>query len=236
METKHKALNIELRSEEVQELMGKIPPFILRMGIYVILCLIVSAYVVSNYIKYPDIIDISGRARNVNKLSRIKTDESGRIIELINEYGTIHKGDTLAKIISMDKSTMDTICIKSSYAGYIWPCNVFQNGDYVNKDELLFVVVDSVKRAIRVTSSIPIESKKLIRTGTPVEAKVYGFLICGYIKSIAKYAIPDNNTYSVTMDFILPAEFPNIIIWDYNITVRIKIKDKTLFDKILLNK
>lgn len=37
MNTKHKIFNIEIRGEEAQELMGKIPPAILRIGISFIL-------------------------------------------------------------------------------------------------------------------------------------------------------------------------------------------------------
>lgn len=236
MEQKHKIPNIELRSEEVQELMGKIPPVVLRVGIYIILSLIAAALVVSNFVKYPEAIEILGKAWNANILSEIKADESGLISDLIYEYGAIHKGDTLAKIISKDKNSLDTIYIKSSSTGYIWPCNIFQNNDYVNKDELLFVVVDSIKREMRVISSIPIESKKLIGIGTPVEANVYDFLLCGDIKSIAKYAIPNDDKYSVIMEFVLPAEFPDIIIWNYQINVRIKTESKTIFDKILPGK
>lgn len=36
MTTKRNNTNIELRNEEVQELMGKIPPAILRFGIFII--------------------------------------------------------------------------------------------------------------------------------------------------------------------------------------------------------
>ena len=55
METKTKPTpaNIELRSEEVQDLMGRTSPYILRFGIGIILLLTLGFFVASAFIKYP---------------------------------------------------------------------------------------------------------------------------------------------------------------------------------------
>ena len=236
METKQNVPNIELRSEEVQELMGKIPPAILRVGITAILCFVVAAFVVSNFVKYPEIIEIPGKAWNVNMLSEVKVDDSGQIFDLINEYGAIHTGDTLAKLVRGNNILIDTLFVKSVSTGYIYPCNTIQNSDYVNKGEVLYVVVDSIKRKVRVTAFISIELKARIEKGTPVEAEIHSYQLQGTIKSIAKYAKPSSGMYSVTIELILPPEFPNIIIWNYGIVAKIRIKEKKLLSKILTDR
>lgn len=236
MKTRQNVPKIELRSEEVQELMGKIPPAILRVGITAILCFVVAVFVVSNFIKYPDIIEIPGMAWNVNMFSEIKVDDSGQIFDLIDEYGAVHSGDTLARLVRVNKNPIDTLYIKSVSTGYIYPCNTFQNSNYVNKGEVLYVVVDSIKRRVRVTAFIPIELKSRIENGTPVETEIHSYQLQGTIKSIAKYAKPSSGMYSVTIELILPPEFPNIIIWNYGIVAKIRIKEKKLFEKILTDR
>ena len=47
MTTKRNNTNIELRNEEVQELMGKIPPAILRFGIFIIFFFFITIILVS---------------------------------------------------------------------------------------------------------------------------------------------------------------------------------------------
>ena len=47
---------VELRSEELHEVMGKIPPWILRRGITVLFCIVVVLLVGSYFFRYPDVI------------------------------------------------------------------------------------------------------------------------------------------------------------------------------------
>ena len=47
---------VELRSEELQEVMGKVPPWILRMGITTLFCVVVILFAGSGFFKYPDVI------------------------------------------------------------------------------------------------------------------------------------------------------------------------------------
>lgn len=52
MEGQKGKINIELRSEEVQELMGRIPPMILRFGIGIILMILLLFFIASFHIKF----------------------------------------------------------------------------------------------------------------------------------------------------------------------------------------
>ncbi|MCL1943417.1 MAG: hypothetical protein FWF54_07735 [Candidatus Azobacteroides sp.] len=51
--------NIELRSEEVQDVLGAVPPRILRRGITVLFLVVVMLLVGSWFFKYPDVISSS---------------------------------------------------------------------------------------------------------------------------------------------------------------------------------
>jgi len=48
--------DIELRSEEVQEVMGQIPAWIVRWGITLLFLVVVALLVGSCFFKYPDVI------------------------------------------------------------------------------------------------------------------------------------------------------------------------------------
>ena len=48
--------HIELRSEEVQEILGHVPPGVIRWGISVISAIVILLLVASWFIKYPEII------------------------------------------------------------------------------------------------------------------------------------------------------------------------------------
>ena len=48
---------IELRSEEVQEIMNRIPPWILRRGITVLFFIVMALLLGSWFYKYPDVIN-----------------------------------------------------------------------------------------------------------------------------------------------------------------------------------
>ena len=54
MDTKDKIPNIELRSEEVQELMGKIPPLILRVGLLIVLFFILFFISICSVLRCPE--------------------------------------------------------------------------------------------------------------------------------------------------------------------------------------
>lgn len=68
--------DIRLRSEEVQEIMGQVPPAILRWGITVILAIVVTALTLCCFIKYPE--NVSVQATLVNKSALIAGESNAR--------------------------------------------------------------------------------------------------------------------------------------------------------------
>lgn len=227
--------NIELRSEEVQELMGNIPPAILRIGITFILFFVILIFVASNLIKYPDIISIPIVAKNVNYMTEIKVIKPGRLIDLNIEYGHTCKGDTLSKLTSNDSGIQDTISIISPISGIIYPCNTLHINDYVEENNILCIVVDSIKNKITAKAFISIEIKNKISTGTSLESNINNIPVKGIVTSIAKYAEPNKRTYSIAMEFEMPKELDNTIVWDYHLSAKIRLSKKSVFNKIVKN-
>ena len=73
---------IELRSEEVQEVLGSVPPWILRRGILLIALFLIVLLVGSWFFKYPEVISSQLTLTTANPPANIIAKTSGKISEL----------------------------------------------------------------------------------------------------------------------------------------------------------
>lgn len=233
MKTKNETQNVELRSEEVQELMGKIPPAILRVGISFILLFVILIYVASNFVKYPDIISTSIVAKNVNYVEEVKASASGMVIESNMDYGHVCKGDTLVIIKVNKKGEQDKLFITSPISGIVYPCDVFQKYDYVEENSVLCVVVDSVKEKIDAKAYATADVRIHLTKGMPVEASIHNNTLTGTITNVANYANPYNGTYVISMEFNAPKELDNAVVWNIHTYAEIRTSECSVFDKFL---
>ncbi len=71
--------NIELRSEEVQEILGHIPSRIIRYGIIVVLSIVLVLFAGSFFFKYPDIITANVEVLTQNPPAEVTANISGDI-------------------------------------------------------------------------------------------------------------------------------------------------------------
>lgn len=99
MEEEKQYKDIELRSEEVQELMNKIPPGILRYGILMLLGIIVLLFAGSACFSYPDTVDAEFTLTTQIPPAYITAQSNGRIEQLyVSNRQSVHKGDILGVI------------------------------------------------------------------------------------------------------------------------------------------
>lgn len=97
---------IELRSEEVQEVMNHIPSWILRWGITVLFCIIIILLIGSFVFKYPDIVEAEITISTQTPPAYVLTKTSGRVCELhIINGSEVQKGNLLAVIENTAKTT-----------------------------------------------------------------------------------------------------------------------------------
>jgi HlyD family secretion protein len=109
---------IELRSEEVQEVMGKIPSWILRWGITVLFLVVLALVVGSCFFKYPDVIvaemTLTGRYPAVQVVARA----TGKISKLYVTDGQEVTANTPLAVIENPASTEDVLFLKESLFRY----------------------------------------------------------------------------------------------------------------------
>jgi|GEM_PF-5710429 len=92
--------NIELRSEEVQDILSRPPHWMVRSGSTVLILIILLVFVLSYFIKYPEVIEVSGLVPTHSTHVHVLSPEvSGRVTKLtVRENQVIGKGATLAEL------------------------------------------------------------------------------------------------------------------------------------------
>ena len=91
--------NIELRSEEVQEVLGWVPPWILRSGITVLFAIVIVLFAGSWFYKYPDVIEAPLVVTSYNPPVYINARVNGKITRiLVTDKQSVKASDYLAVI------------------------------------------------------------------------------------------------------------------------------------------
>ncbi|WP_082212033.1 HlyD family secretion protein [Parabacteroides timonensis] len=103
---------IELRSEEVQEVMGQIPAWIVRWGITLLFIVVLALLVGSYFFKYPDVITTEMTLTSRHPVAQIVARTSGKISKLYVTDGEKVKPGALLAIVQNPASTEDTYRLK----------------------------------------------------------------------------------------------------------------------------
>ena len=121
---------VELRSEELHEVMGKVPPWILRSGITVLFAVVFVLLVGSGFFKYPDVITAPVVLTGSTPPANIVAFSSGKLnISDVNDNKDIKAGDYLAVIYNSAR-TEDILHLKE-----------YLSGLYIEQDSIISVPV-----------------------------------------------------------------------------------------------
>ena len=104
---------IELRSEEFQEVLGSVPPWILRWGITVLAVVVVILLIGSAIVKYPDVISAQITLTGSTPPATLVAHASGKIKELyVKDNQEVKTGEYLA-VIDNSANTKDILFLKN---------------------------------------------------------------------------------------------------------------------------
>lgn len=91
--------NLNLRSEEVQEILGRPPRWIVRVGISIIFVVVAGLFVGSYFLKYPDILPATITVTTENLPAGVMAMTTGKIDTIaVAEKQTVKEGELLAVI------------------------------------------------------------------------------------------------------------------------------------------
>lgn len=105
---------IELRSEEVQEVMGQIPSWILRNGTSVLLAIVLALLVVSYFFKYPDTIQTRMTLTGSHPAAQLIARNNGKLQHLFIKDGENVLKDQYLAVIENPAVAEDVFNLKQS--------------------------------------------------------------------------------------------------------------------------
>ncbi len=112
-EAEKQGKEVELRSEEVQEVLGSVPSWILRRGITLLACIVLMLIVGSWLFKYPEIISAPLVLTTATPPAGIVAKTSGKLSVLqVKDQQTVREGDCLA-LIENPARYSDILSLKS---------------------------------------------------------------------------------------------------------------------------
>jgi multidrug efflux pump subunit AcrA (membrane-fusion protein) len=88
---------IEIRSDEVQEILSHVPSWMIRWGITLIFALIVMVLVMSWIVKYPDAIPANAYITTETPPLRLVNKTGGQLVQLnFKDGANVQQGDIIA--------------------------------------------------------------------------------------------------------------------------------------------
>jgi len=105
--------HIELRSEDVQEILTKVPHWMIRWGNVVILTVLLSLLIMSWVVRYPDIITSEITITTQIPPQRLITKSSGRIEKIFIKNGETVSQNTALAVIENTARYQDVFLLKS---------------------------------------------------------------------------------------------------------------------------
>ena len=109
--------NLNLRSEEVQEILGRPPRWIVRVGISIIFVVVAGLFVGSYFLKYPDILPAPITVTTENLPAGVMAMTTGKIDTIaVVEKQTVKEGELLA-VIRNPAKLEDVMVVKRMLEG-----------------------------------------------------------------------------------------------------------------------
>ncbi|MBO4846767.1 MAG: hypothetical protein J5525_10710 [Lachnospiraceae bacterium] len=216
---------IELKSEEVQELMDKKPSCVLRYGIGVVLLLLGCSFVASKFVPYPDELKvIVTLSPNVNTKKFVNTRDVEVLYIIPYLKSNVCSGDTLG-VFAYEN---DTITYVSPYNGMAYISGGYNCGDFIKSGNLTILVSDCEIRTstIYARSFVDVESAKKIRCGmimtTEENKDIY------VVKELS--SIPDENGF-YTIVYKKDSKQSKIIMTQQETIGYITLDDSNVYDR-----
>ncbi|MDR1197850.1 MAG: hypothetical protein LBK94_02405 [Prevotellaceae bacterium] len=178
--------NIELRSEKVRNITGKIPPVLVRYGITVVATVLLALFAISIIIPYRETINLSVTIHGEPDAGLIKSPVDGKVI--IDTNVNDRENTAIAYIQSKNK----IYPVYADKTGSI----VFsvKNGQFVEKDDVIFIIIsDDNYELYGIADITDKDDANKIKTGQIVNINIYSDkTIQGIVSDI--YAVNSGKT------------------------------------------
>lgn len=110
--------NLEVHNEEFQEILGRMPGWIQRRGIFIIVCFILVIFIGSAVFKYPDVITTEMTLTAINPPVALVAKTSGKLREFYVKDKQFVKSSTYLAVLENPARTKDVIRLKSNLESF----------------------------------------------------------------------------------------------------------------------
>ncbi len=157
----HSERSIELRSEKVRNIVGQIPPLLIRQGVLIIGLTLLVLFIISSFVPYKKTIPVEITIYKTPQIEKITALNDGVLLldsilqeaEANQVIGNLLFNDTILPIKSKTKGKI------------IWN---LQNNDSVRKNTLLCVVIPLQNKAIYGECRVDSSQKAMLRKGQKI--------------------------------------------------------------------
>lgn len=234
MKNKSKNINIELRSEEVQELMGRIPPVILRVGIGSILLILLLFFVASFHIKYPTYETVPVKLNIGENTRNVAMPFDGIIVDVkVDDGECIKMHDTLMLVVNPIPAGNDITVLRSPSDGIVYACDFLEKGMSFKQGTPLFVIRQGCNEKLTGKCYVGQQIKQKIAMGTEVECVGQGVVLNGRIGKVAEVVNPQQKGYAVEIVFDGNA-LPKDIQATSDLFAKFQTSESTIFEMFFL--
>lgn len=168
--------DIELRSEKVRNIIGRMPSYFTRNGVYIVLGFIVLIFICLSIIPYSESVDATIVIKTDPNSEILKSPIDGLISYNINNKQHIYPKSTIASIENND------LCldIKSIISGTVITHS--KNRSFIKKGDLICEILPDSIKSIYGELYIPVESGKKIHENIPVNIMMNkGMYLVGFV-------------------------------------------------------
>lgn len=137
--------NIELRSEEFQEIIGRIPNVFERRGIIVMFCVVVVMLIGCYFFKYPDTLDAKISITNTTPAVNVVAHATGKLEKLVITNGSVVTANDTLAIIQNTARTPDIQRLRVMLSEWLHgEIDIVQLNSWMNKRTLQLGEIQSV--------------------------------------------------------------------------------------------
>jgi hypothetical protein len=133
-------LNEERHTEDMQEIISKIPSWIVKWGITLFFGIILTTLAISFLIRYPD--EVAGNLKVTSVVEPIPLTSliAGKLMTIQVQDGDIVKKGQVVAIIQSGKDQQTTYPLVAPTDGVIHFITIAQPGFYINADQDVFMI------------------------------------------------------------------------------------------------
>jgi multidrug resistance efflux pump len=174
---------IELRTEEVNEILSAVPKWIVRWGISLIFITLVLGLILSYFIKYPDTLSAKATITTLNPPVNLIAKANGKLFALLIKNNQVVSSNEVLAVVDNTANYKDVLKIDSSIDSLSFKLETadslpdFTFGDSLKlgelttpyltflksyKDYKLFTEINPQKREIEILNKELVEYKKLL--------------------------------------------------------------------------